>query len=690
MSSRIPPSLARLLILAAVSTTTPTPFHPHSSPYAFAAAAETASSTPTDVIVKTKSNNLLDAIGNKFESAAIATHNAIFQQAKEEESASLSSSSDDDVVGGLDSLEVSGVLPTHDPTTFWNNYEPTEGGNAMEAEEFIASPTQLPSSFPTLLLVKKSLTPTKHTDMHSPTLIITASTTFPTKKEDSTSPSHGTTSFAPSQAPSQHITKSPTVLDETLTETVTSCPDLFDEAAFYIEDDIISTKGSLFCRSRDCRIIYKCSVPAFCNVVVPGKEHSEEGWLKLGYCGHVTFSSDGHTSMEDEEQDVADDELPSSFPTPLHVIDDAITTTQHHQGTEDFLGEEEAVPTSRHPVLPTPHKNDQDTAVHVDIPKIICDINLPSSLAENMEQSHVLLDVVTKTIYGIFESHLSNELYGLTGISLTVSTEKDLDNSSSSTIRLHAFFSGTASFSLVTPTQSDLIELLLLHFDVEYFNNRLNFPLRLHTMDKQPVVKVNAVFFKLEDGSLVNAGYKNAKELALTAGKEAGLSVHQTQVITVFFVVAALPYVFVAIVLIMLRYMDEEEAAYLEADEKSAKPGTEEQQENDDSGKLDESVVKPSVELEIDIPWTLPPSDMSESGHNHDHSWWSSISDSLHDYTRDIESPAKVGLGITVAGHHYRQKDTLYGGRAATIGFVSELWEDHDQLEVYEDSVIDV
>jgi hypothetical protein len=36
--------------------------------------------------------------------------------------------------------------------------------------------------------------------------------------------------------------------------------------------------------------------------------------------------------------------------------------------------------------------------------------------------------------------------------------------------------------------------------------------------------------------------------------------------LSVFFVIAALPFVFVAIVLIMLRYMDEEEVAYLDLD----------------------------------------------------------------------------------------------------------------------------
>ena len=754
---------AMLFFLLMATATATTPLYPSNSSYvvAAAAAAAAAADPPTSAhhIKKkttTSSKNLLDVIGNKFESAVIATHYAILQKAKEEEkydhdeellllassSATASSSSDVDGAAAAGGGLVVTEVPTNEPTpssswntyepTVWNTYEPTawdddgytsQGNDDMkEAEESISSPTPLPSSFPTLL-IKKSLTPTSlsimhtDTDMDSPTLInTTASTTMPTETEDSTSPSHAITSLLPSHAPSQHITQSPTV-DETLTKTATSipsivpdndqdCPEIFDEAAFYLEDDVISVQGPQFCRrSNECRIIYKCSVPTFCNVVVPGKEHSEEGWLKIGYCEDDVTSSlsdENITSME-EEQVVITDQLSSSFPKPSHAVNDVTTGSE---GTEDALGEEEAVPTSRPTSWqfgfnPLPAGNDQNTdhnsAISVDTPKIICDISLSSSLTVNFEQKHVLLVVMTKTIHDIFESHLSKELYDLTGISLSVSTEKNQDDSNSSTIRMHAFFSGTASFSLFAPTQSELIELLLLHFDVEAFNDRLKLPLRLRILEEEPVVKVNSVFFTLEDGPLVNAGYKSTEEFALPAiassqdGKEAGITVHQIQIMTVFFVVAALPFVLVAVVLIMLRYVDEEEKAYLEADDEStdepAMPEVDEEEVSPATVDLDKSVTAAhSVKLEIDVRMT-PSARMLLSDISESQSEWSSISDSFHDY-RNIESPAKVGLGITAAGHNYHPSP--YVSQAAAIGLVPELWEHDDHLEVYEDYIIDV
>mmetsp|Transcript_6727 Transcript_6727/g.14054 ORF Transcript_6727/g.14054 Transcript_6727/m.14054 type:complete len:114 (-) Transcript_6727:333-674(-) len=107
-------------------------------------------------------------------------------------------------------------------------------------------------------------------------------------------------------------------------------------------------QGPRFCRrSNDCRLIYKCAVPTLCNVVVPGKKHSEEGWLKIGYCGNGKVTSSLSDENIEEEQVVTtiEQQLPSSFPTPLHAVDTAVTTGS--QGTEDALGDEEVVPTSR-------------------------------------------------------------------------------------------------------------------------------------------------------------------------------------------------------------------------------------------------------------------------------------------------------------------------------------------------------
>ena len=580
-----------LLLLAAATTTVPL----HLQVFAVAAAPPNPS---VNHHLKTKAkNHLLDYIGSKFESTAIATHNTIIQKAKEEYDHEL--------------LPASSAFPTNVPTTSWNTYNPTspvnggasllttEGptneptadndiqsgqGNAKE-EEDISSPMLLPSSFPTLQVETSSptplLLPIRHEDTDSPTYL----TILPAEEA-----SH-IASFVPSQVPSQHITQSPSAsVDDTLTKAVTSVPSSF----------------------------------------------------------------------------VADDQDTTTSPTP----------PEHDPNTS------------------------HDAISSVDTPQIICDISLSSSMVENFEQTHVLLVVMTKSIHDIFESHLSKESYDLKGISLHLSTQKSQAVSSSSTLRLHASFTGKASFSHFAPTQSELIELLLLHFDVSEFNDRLKFPLRLRTL-VEPVV-VNSVFFTVEDGTLVNAGYKTAAIASSHDGKEAVLTVPQIQIITLSFIVAALPFVFVASVLLMLRYIDGGEDVYLEADDEcaddSVKPEVEEvSPDTAEIGDSGTAAIEPGLKVEIDVPLTpsarVPLSDISES-----HSEWSSISGSIYnddDYTRDIESPAnmKTGpLGITAAGRHYRRKGTpyAYDGAADNISLVSALWEHHDHLEVYEDYIIDV
>ncbi len=618
-----------LLFLAAASTT----LHPR-----FFADAVATSPNPSSYHHFKANNHLLDYIGNKFESTAIATHNTIIQKAKEEH--------DHDFPSPAESSS-----PTSVPATSWNTSNPTlsvDGGasfstedptndptvvqgNVKEIEE-IQSPTLLPSSFPTLQVkMPTSSTPTlmriNHKDTASPTnQLVTASSTPSAEKEDSTSTSPSITSFvpSPSQVPSQ-ITQSP---------------------------------------------VY--------DVVV------------------VTAT-------------------PSSFAT-----NDQDTTT-----------------------LPSPtssDNNDQNTAhdvmssVSVETPQIICDISLSSSAAESFEQTHVLLVVLTKSIYDILESHLSKELYDLNGISLNVSTQKIIQadsDASSTTLRLHASLTGKISFSHLAPSQSEVIDLLLRHFDVLEFTDQLKFPFRLRTLEEEPldedpvVLNVNSVFFTLQDGNLVNVGYKNAAPIASSPtdnAKEASLTEHQIQMITVSLVIAALPFVIVASVLLVLRYVDDEgEVAYLEADDEdstdsSINPEVAQQEVFSPSATAEmgdpivssaANAIEPSLQVQIDnVPSTpasarVPLGDISES-----QSEWSSISGSFYDAdsSREIESPANskiktgMGLGIAVAGREYCQNKSTpytYGSQAADAnvdnsGIMSSLWDHDDDLEVYEDYILDV
>ena len=601
---------------------------------------------------------------------------------------------------------------THEPTAAWDGDGFSSQGNTLKDEEAVVNTTTSPSS-PTAQPSSTIPTPYK-TSFLTPTptwttIVTTSDSAKPVEKE--AYESHAIT-LVPSQVPSEAegTTSSPSDATSSVPPAVSDdqdCPKLFDESAFYVEGDVISTQGPLFCRSKGCRVIYKCSSPTLCNVVVPGKDYSEQGWVKVGNCGRLPM---------EEEQTTAASDVPSSFPT----LQDQVVVP--HQDVEESHLEDEATsrptshPTEWHfgftPTLPTQSEHDydsvQNSGLSVDLPRIICDISLDNSLTDKFEQEHILLVVMTRIIYDIFEMHLSKEMYDLTGVSLSVTTKKNLDSNGShesdvpSTIRLHAFFNGTASFSRSVPSQSDLIEVLLLHFSVDEFQHRLNFPLRLRTFDDP--VKVNSVFFTLEDGSLVNVGYKNEQEefalpaVASDEREEASLSAHQVQIITIAITMVAMPFALAAIFLIVLKNMDEEEEVeYEEADDEAS---SNESPPEDEEKALPSTTaatlvdknesVAAAAKVEINIPSTpssamMPLSDISES-----QSEWSSISDSFH-YTMELESPAKVGLGIAAAGrNHYHQKGTPYVDQAAPFGLVPELWEHNDHLEVYEDYIIDV
>ena len=171
-------------------------------------------------------------------------------------------------------------------------------------------------------------------------------------------------------------------------------------------------------------------------------------------------------------------------------------------------------PLAESPVLPRPPHQDvtDPTSIPVKLPQIICDITISQSLLETFEQKKALLYTMENTVNRILRANLPSTLYGYLGVAFDVQVLENDSNSEYPLRRLHAFFNGTASFSLQgAPTEQDIVKLLLVHFDVDAFNQNLRAPLRdrrlvvLAPQDGGAVVKVNSVFFAV-DGSLVLAG----------------------------------------------------------------------------------------------------------------------------------------------------------------------------------------
>lgn len=178
-------------------------------------------------------------------------------------------------------------------------------------------------------------------------------------------------------------------------------------------------------------------------------------------------------------------------------------------------------------------------------------------------------------IFGLFETHLPKSLYELAGISLNVDVKKNENNDSDTKlVRLHAYFTGSASFSLQgAPTSRDLTTLLVRHFDVDEFNRLLKkAPIQARAANTRPEsVKVNckllaqaiivdyfylatrfdrlthhypfvssAVFFTLEDGSLILAGSTRYDENKLPSKAVAPGGEDGSRGIQIMFVVLAL------------------------------------------------------------------------------------------------------------------------------------------------------
>ena len=118
---------------------------------------------------------------------------------------------------------------------------------------------------------------------------------------------------------------------------------------------------------------------------------------------------------------------------------------------------------------------------------------------------------MTDIIYDLIDTNLPKILYDLEGVSLNVEVKinenndnnvDDEDAPSSTMMRLHAYFTGTSSFSLRgAPTSNELTQLLVKYFDVDDFNRQLKVPSKAARAAKSRAesisIKVNSVFFAL-------------------------------------------------------------------------------------------------------------------------------------------------------------------------------------------------
>jgi len=342
----------------------------------------------------------------------------------------------------------------------------------------------------------------------------------------------------PTYSPSEVSTKSPAGLSSNNTPTSSNsttnhgrvCSQEFDTSIEYKGGDTVSIKRSRQCRARRCHVEYQCKPwpeSAYCNLIVPGKRGSDKGWLKLGRCTIAEVEEQGQGNEENGEEDAASSleatgQEPShhlenedgNLPSPSPLAHDQASSS--HQDNED--SDIQSVLDETTTGAETASTQDVDDSIRVPLPRIIADITLSSSLVEEFEQKHILSEAMTNMIYNLFGIYIYPSLHDHVDISLNVDTKKNKsDTAESTTTRVHAYFDGEALFSLsVAPAKSDLITLLIRYFDIDEFNQRLVTSVggrrRLSSDQDSVVVKVNSIFFALEDGSLVSAGTTDWEE----------------------------------------------------------------------------------------------------------------------------------------------------------------------------------
>ncbi|EJK75947.1 hypothetical protein THAOC_02310 [Thalassiosira oceanica] len=350
----------------------------------------------------------------------------------------------------------------------------------------------------------------------------------------------------------------------------------------------------------------------------------------------------------------------------------------------------------------------EPTSMQVKLPRIICDISISKSLLERFEQKKALLSTMEITVNQIVRTYLPS-LYKYLGVAFDVQVIEDGQNLESPLLRLHAFFSGTASFSLQgAPTEQEITKLLLVHFDVDAFNQSLRAPLRdrrltalvLAPHDGDTVVKVNSVFFKV-DGSLVLAGSmfdqvpstttsltkpgdKGQTVYALTffvlVGKQEVNSTHLRLVLSLIFVITAAK-CFMGLVAIFII-----KNRLTEKDGDISEPEPPYDEDISHFAERGESVAQQSALEIVIIPQTPTISDISESQasslmvspYTNDQSPSSSSSSQAHYRTPN----SLIGLGIKhPSSRNYYQE----GLSRRTLGFSSADHQEWTPYDIYAD-----
>ena len=306
-------------------------------------------------------------------------------------------------------------------------------------------------------------------------------------------------------------------------EMLDACPPTYNESIWYIDGDDVAIRRKPRCQTKHCQTVYRCK-SVYCNIVMPGTRDANKGWSKLGRC------SDSGSNEASELESYT----PTSNPVAQYIGIVVTTELPTTASTNMTVASSSARPVSSPTILsndtkptftPTPIVLDEDHdsrnntivgLIKMDLPLIISDITLCSSLLSKMKNTRILSSTIRRMMSDLFETLLVQDL-----VNIWMKVEVELNNetvnsdkmNTTTTVRLHAYFDGTAFFSpkSSSPTYDELSSLLVQYFDATEFERQLSLPFttgndEVHNCPEDMLVDVNSMYLTLDDGLLIPLG----------------------------------------------------------------------------------------------------------------------------------------------------------------------------------------
>lgn len=315
-----------------------------------------------------------------------------------------------------------------------------------------------------------------------------------------------------------------------LTEiTLDVCPLTYNESIWYSDGDDVAIQRRPRCQTNHCQTVYRCKT-VYCNIVMPGTLNANKGWSKVGLCNDSIDSSSEALEFQSYTptsnpvtQDIGmvfTTELPTTTSTnmtvPSSLSPSILSKNTKPTYTPTTIVLDEDYDSRNNTIVGYNVSEDDSNLIKMDLPLIISDITLCPSLLSKMKNTYILSSTIRSMIIDLFKTLLMQDL-----VNIWMKVEVELNNetvnsdktNTTTTVRMHAYYDGTAFFppQSSSPTYDELSSLLAQYFDATEFERRLSLPFstgsnEVHDCPEDMLVDVNSMYITLDDGLLIPLG----------------------------------------------------------------------------------------------------------------------------------------------------------------------------------------